>query len=489
LKNRSVFLIFIFLAINTLLFARGAQDEEAEVKTQNDEWVLCITGFDTSSLPPDKLISSNVITGKITESLNTINYRTRISSEYAYYESYAWSHSRSTAAKALSAKIEERSRYIYRGEPDWRYRQNMARIDADIEKLRTALEEIESNAPIINKEPIFKLTSGNLDFTFPSAPGAGSEKSFCTAQKADAFLAGSIIDFHGRYILSVKLYVLYARSFVWEDRLIFSQDDLENTVDEVTRKLIILLSGNQPATVAITAEPQETLVLINRSFAGRGETGILEYPPGTVIVTASAPNHESLTFKTELPPGELTEIDLRLKPIEYADVEILSDSKGNIYHGALYVGEAPLTLRLPVGQMEYVEFEAEDKSTGTIVFEIPDSSSFMQMSMRTGIPLEEGRVNRARRDYYWAWGATWITGISAWLLYHTFSSMNSALYYSQANSFNRQFYDDNRRMYNISIGAIIATGVVLAFDFFQLGRYLYIANKGSTPVTKKGGRR
>jgi len=491
LKSRAVFLILFFLLLNTLLFASGAKDEETEVKTQNDEWVLCITDFDTSTLPPDKLIASGMISRKITERLSTINYRTRISPEYAYYESYAWSRSRSTAAKALSAKIEERSQQIYRGEPEWRYNQSIAKYDTDIEKLRTALEEVENSAPLINKEPVFNLTSGNLDFIFPDAPKPGGEKNFCTAQKADAFLAGSIIDFHGRYFLSIKLYVVYAKSFVWEDDLIFSQNDLENTIDEVARRLVILLSGNQPAAIAIKAEPQETLVLINKSFAGRGETGVLEYPPGTVIVTASAQNHESVTFETELPPGELTKINLRLKPIEHVDVEITGDSEGRIYHGALYVGEAPFTLRLPRNQLEYVEFETLNNRKGTAVFLTPNKEEFASLSVRTSSLLRNGRINKARNQYYWAWGTVWATGIAAWITYNSFSSANTAISYnySQTNNYNKQFYDENKRMYNISMGAIIATGVFLAIDFFQLGRYLYIANKGSTSVSKPGGKK
>jgi len=486
LKSRAVFLFLIFLAFNTLLFA-GGKTEETEIKTQNDEWILCITDFDTSSLPPDKLIAAGVIARKMVERISAINYRTRISPEYAYYESYAWARARSTAAKALSAKIEERSQQIYRGEPDWRYRQNIAKVDAEIEKLRTALEEVESNAPLINSEPVFKLTSGNLNFTFPAAPSRGGENSFCTAQKADAFLAGSIVDFYGRYFLSIKLYVVYAKSFVWEDDLIFSQDDLENVIDEVTRRLIILLSGNQPAAVAITAQPQETLVLINRSFAGRGETGTLEYPPGTVTVTASAPDHESLTFETELSSGELTEIKINLKQIEYRDVEISGDLQGNVYHGALYVGEAPLTLRLPVGRMEYVELETESKRKGTVVFETPDNPNLTRVSVRTRPPLKSGRVERARSQYYWAWGAFWVTGVAAWLSYHSYGSSYSALDSLPAASRSENFVKYNSDMYYLSMGTIIAWGVAVAYDAFQLIRYLYISNQGSTPVSKTGG--
>ena len=490
MKSRAVFLILIFLFLSALLFARGAQDAETEIQTQNDEWILCVTDFDTSSLPPERLAVAGVIARKMTERLTSINYRTRISPEYAYYEEYAWTRARSAAAKALSAKLEERSRQVFRGDSEWRYRQNIARIDADIEKLRAALEEVENSAPLINREPVFNLTSGNLQYVFPAAPAAGNENRFCISQKADAFISGSITDFHGRFFLTVKLFTVYTQSFVWQDNIIFSHDDLENAIDEITRKLIIVLSGNRPSAVTITAEPEETLVLINRSFAGRGETSLLEYPPGKITVTASAPDHESLTFETELSPGELAEIKINLNPIEYGDVEISGDSQGNIYRGALYVGEAPLTLRLPRNQMEYFDFKTPDMHSGTVVFRTPDSDELARMSVHTRSPFREGRVDRARRDYYWSWGAVWITGIAAWVFHYSYLNSNQAVYsaYYGTGVVDQKFADDNMRTYYISIGALIAVGAAVLYDLIQMGRYLYIANQGSTSITRTGGK-
>jgi hypothetical protein len=353
LKETRYLLFLIFLILTMPLFAKGNTDE-TEIKTQNDEWFLCITNFEAGFLPADKINISDVVSRELTERLKSINYHTRISPEYAYYEEYAWARARTTAAKTLSAKIDERSRQIFMGEPDWKYRQNIARIDNDIKKLREALEEIDDNAPLINKEPVFKLTSGNINLVFPAAPEKGGERKFCADQKADAFLSGSITDYHGRYYLKLKLYALYTLSFVWEDSAIFSYGDIDEAIDEITRKLIIVLSGNRPAAVAVKAEPESALVLINRSFAGRGGSPLTEYPPGKITVTASAPDHESIVLETELVSGKLTEISLKLNPIEYVNTDILSNARNNVYHGSLYIGESPLTLRLPANNFEYI---------------------------------------------------------------------------------------------------------------------------------------
>jgi len=487
LKSRILLSFFLLFVLGAQLFALGKQDE-TDVKTQNDEWILCVTDFDIKSMPAEKLNIAGVITKKIVERLSVINYRTRVSPEYAYYEGYAWARARTSAAKALSAKQDERALQVYRGDPSWKYRQNLARIDADIEKLKTALEEVENNAPPINREPVFNLTPGNLASSFPAAPKAGSERKFCLDQKADAFLAGSIMDFHGRYHVLIKLYTVYTGSFVWEDAVIFSTEDLENALDEITGRLIAVLSGNKPAVITVKAEPEETLVLINHTFAGKGETASLEHPPGKITITASAPDYESMTVETELAPGERAEIDIRLHPLEYGNIEIPGPSSGGtVYHGALYVGETPLTLRLPLNLLEYVELETPDKKKGAIVFHTPDSDGdTYSFSLRTATPPEKGRVAKARRWHYWAWGGTWITGIAAWIAYQTYETMNAAVVYDSSITKidNANFYKDYNNMWYIYGGALAAVAVAVAHEIFQMGRYVYTANKGSTAVVK-----
>jgi len=490
LKNGVWLLFFLLLTFNTPLFARGSQDTDAEIQTQNDEWILCVTDFDLSSLPVEKMVIAGAITRKVVERLGTISFRSRISEEYAFYEESAWNRSRSGAAKALAAKREERSLLIFRGDAQWRYNQNLARLDAEIEKLVSALDEADNNVPHINREPLFNLTVENHNFLFPASPAAGTEYRFCLDQKADAMLAGSVTDFHGRYVVTLKLYTVYTRSFVWEDSVIFSHGDIDEALDEITQKLMIVLSGNNPATLTVTAQPEETLVLINRSFAGRGESSSLEYPPGRVTITASAPEHESISFETALSAGEHAQINIILKHIEYVNIEIDGfPTPGSVYNGALYIGESPLTLRLPSDRMEYVELQTSDSQRGAIVYRTPETGDFSHsLSIRTAIPMQEGSVDRMRRMHYQAWGATWITGIAAWLAYHAYVSSDNAIRsnYGQTGTVDPGFQENNVILYYVSMGTVIAVGGAAVLDIIQMIRYLYTANSGSTPIVRPG---
>jgi len=490
LRIRVVFFILIFLVLNTLLFARGRAEED-ETKTQNDEWILCVTDFDLSSMPVGKRAVAGVITRKVVERLSTISYRVRVSEEYAFYEESAWNTSRANAAKALVAKREERSLLIFKGDPQWRYEQNLARLDAEIEKLVVALDEVDSNRPQINREPLFRLTSANYNFSFPAAPRDGTENRLCLEQKADALLIGSVTDFYGRYVVSLKLYTVYTRSFVWEDSVIFSHENIDAALDEITQKLMVVLCGDNPAVLFVTTQPEDTLVLINRSFVSRSDSSSsMEYPAGTVTITASAPEHESVSYETELSPGEQVQIDINLRPVEYIDVEINGFSmSGSVYNGALYIGESPLTLRLPANQMEYIEFETFDSRRGTIVYRTPDSAGISpSLSLHASIPTEQGRVDSMRRLYYHAWGATWITGIAAWIAYNSYVGSDNAIKsaYARTGSFDPGFQESNVTMYYISMGTMIAVGTMAVLDVIQMIRYLYTANRGSTSIVRPG---
>ncbi|MDR2730438.1 MAG: PEGA domain-containing protein [Treponema sp.] len=480
-------LIFVFLSLLSSLYAKGKSQAE-EIKKQNDEWILCVTEFDIQSVSAEKQVIAGVITKSFVDRMKVINYRSRVSNEYAYYEEYALAKARETAAKSLANKMNERSMLVFSGDPGWKYKNNLAKLNVEIEKLNTDLEEIDSKTPLINDEPLFSLTKGNLEGEFPAAPKAGTEYKFCSDQKADAFLSGSVREFHERFYITIRMFMLYTNSYAYEDSMIFSVDDIDSALDEFAKDLIITLSGNTNALITVRAKPDDALVLINRFFAGKGEVPPLEYPQGKVSVTVSAPDYESMTVETELKSGQITEIDVELKPVNYTDVAITA-ADGSVYQGALYLGEAPLTLRLPVDTLDYIELEMENKK-GKVVFQIPsDANSINTVSIKTEIPPKKGRVENARRAYYWAWGGTWLTGIAAWLSYQTYLSYDSIVRSSLYNNtrdevFSDKFTDNYNKMYYISMGTMITLGAAVLYEVFQIGRYIYISDKGFTSLMK-----
>jgi len=490
LKTRILLLFLIFFALCAHCYAKGAaQQSDSQPVTQNDNWILCLTEFDAASLPAEKANISETVIRELAKRMSAIDYRARISPEYAYYEQYAHTRERSRAAAALNAKLEERSALIYRGDAGWIYRRNAEKLDTEIEALRAALSGVESSSPLINSEPSFTLSAANLDNIFPSAPSSGNEYRFCASQDFDAFLSGAIADFYGRYLLTIRLYAVFTRSYIWEDSIIFSNNDLEDALSDLSRRLLIVLSGNVPASVTVNALPSEALILINGSFAGRGEAEKTDYPPGLLTVTASAEDHQSVTYEIELLPGETVDINFNLNSFEYGNAGIFSNIQGSVYHGALYLGQTPLTVRLPAGSMEYLELLTEDSSRVALVFDTPLAANFYQpVTMTAVFPLLNGGVEKDRTSFYWAFGGTWIAGIAAWISYYTFAGADAAIMhnYSNTGTVNQNFYNNYQLMNNIYIGSIVAAGAAAVYGIYRLIMYIYNSTRDNTPVLTSG---
>lgn len=482
------FLIFACCFFPAFVFGR-AKVEEAEKTAQKNEWILCVTNFDLSALPPNQRIIGEVMTRNLVDAVNTLERRIRISREYAYYEGYAWSQSRTAAAKALSAKRDERDLLLYRGEPEWRYRRSIKTVDADIKKLEEALAKTEAEMPLIEKNPVFKFTEGNISGNFPEPPAAGGEYRFCQSQKADGFLAGELIELYGRLYITLRLYVVYTRSVIYEDNIIFSPDDAGGAVDEIAGRLAAILGGSKPAVIAVRAEPENTLVLIDKAFAGRGEIAPREHPPGTVQISLSAENYAPQTIETELSAGELTEIETSLVPLNLTDVEITVPGKTGVlvYRGALYVGEAPLTLRFPINQFDYINVETPGLETAQAVFLTPrylGETNTLALKTKIPPPLGQKRVEKARRWYYWAWGGTWLAGAAAWMTQGLTTTYGDTFRNTPAGQQSQELYDQAMTLYYLNIGALVLIGAAAAYDIFQLVRYIYISGQDAAPIIR-----
>jgi hypothetical protein len=150
------------------------------------------------------------------------------------------------------------------------------------------------------------------------------------------------------------------------------------------------------------------------------------------------------------------------------------------------VGEAPLILPLPLDQFEYISVERQDERSKA-AFLTPDlPSDTLSLSLKTKIPPPSGqrRVNKARQWYYWAWGGTWITGIAAWVTYGMYTGQSAAIRPYSPDSFR----NSTQRLYVISLGTMIAAAAAMGHEVFHIGRYMYTATEGVTPIIK-GDRR
>ena len=461
-----IFLLALFLP-GEGLFAFGRKEAPAEAEPVNTEWVLCITDPDVSTLPVSRQISGTTVVRSLANTLSNLSFRFRGEEESAYYRDYAWAKSRSAAAKALAAKQSERDLLIYRGDPSWRYKKNLKAVDDAIAKLEDDLAGIDALAPAVEAKPVFTLTEGNVNGTYPAPPEPGGEYRFCTDQKADAFLTETLSEYHGRIYLKIRMYTLFTRSYSFEDSILFSSEDLNEAVDEISGRLAAAVSEALPSAILVHATPPDAMVLIDGALEGMREAGqvpaeqtppeeissgqtppeqtqpkqisLEQVPsgqvpaeqvpqeihirsPGTVEVAVRADNYNPVSFPVELKPGELADLYIELTPLSLTafDIEVPGNPGSKVYMGGLYVGETPLTLELPKSQFAYISVETPDEDIGTAVFRdnslVKGSSQFIRkgdasgtalFSTKTPVNPEEKRVDRARRGFYGVYGAFW----------------------------------------------------------------------------------
>jgi hypothetical protein len=496
-----------FLLSAPLLFPLGKKEEELK-EPRNAEWVLCVTAFDISALPESRKIIGEVFQRSLVGSLDSVSYRIRVAPEYAWYEGRAWARDQGAAAKALAAKREERDKLLFRGDPEWRYRRSLKTIDEEIKKLEEAVRKAASEKPPVKKEPGFRFAQENQNGNFPVPPAAGREYQFCQGQKADAFLAGTVSEYYGRIFISLKLYTAYTGTYIYEDRIIFSPDDIITATDELSGRLSAAVSGAEPAEIAVKTGLPESLILLNRSFAGRGELERREHPPGKVTVEIFSPGYESAQAEAELKSGELTEIAADLRPQDLTPVNIESGGESglSVYHGAQYMGETPLTLMLPLNRLEHIYAESFQgdaldlvfpiKSPGGLTNSLSDWFSRNQFGGIFGkksyldnnklilytkpLPLEDNRVDKVRRQYYLAWGGTWLAGIATWMLYGSYQAQYDALRLNP----NPGMYDSTLQTSYMAMAGVGLVSLAVLVEFIQMGRYIHIAGEDAPVMIK-----
>jgi hypothetical protein len=467
--------LFALLLVAQGVFGIGKQ--EPDVKPINDTWTLCITAIDVSALPPARAVLGQLSERYIMENLRSLGSRLWLSEEAAYYEQSARLKAESAAAKKLTEKQAERDKLIFAGETNRAYRQKLKKVEAEIEALRFELDKAKTDPMPITLMPTVKLTDGNLTQTFPKPPATGLEYYFCTEQKADALLTGRLTEYLNRIYLEISLWSVYAKEVTYTDSVLFSAENIKESVTELSDRLFDHISGMLPAWIKVTTTPPNAVVIIGDRVTSDGDT--LDFTPGTVSVTAFAEDHETFEAEVELNENEHAEMSIVLAPIpvEQFDVSVKDGSEAALYDGALYIGNTPTKLSAPSGMPKNLNIETSDGRVAQTVFRVSDTPVIFNPKM----PPPEDRTNTARRKFYSAYGRFWIA-LPLAVLGIGLNNTIASVYSSYGTP---QMLQEQQTIYWASMGVNILMGVFLAESFYRIGRYVWEANKEANPLNKE----
>ncbi|GMO52308.1 MAG: hypothetical protein Ta2G_10250 [Termitinemataceae bacterium] len=466
----------IFFVTGGVLHAKGAAQE---VEYTNKEWVLSVTEFDVSGLPPARQIVGSIITQNMVFNIKPADEKLRSIEEITYYRQAAESKNKTEVAKRISSKQAERDKLIFQGLQDMQYKSAIKKLDAEIAALRKDYEDREIAPPKIAIEPEFKITNNNLDHVFPKPPKPGMEYYFCNEQKADGFITGKITDFHNRYYVQLALWSLYARTYTYTDSVIFSIEDINDGITELSERLVDEITGFKSAGIRVRTIPDNAVIIIANTFAGHGEAQVLNFTPGEVKISVYADNYETLDSTIELNEDQLADVMIELQPTPTSNytIDVNGGEEASVYEGSGYKGKTPLTLTGPTDHYRDYYILTEDGKIAQTVFSITDQS----LLLNPGLAPAEGRTNKARKRYYNALGRFWISlpfTILSLGLYNSYYTdayrLGSYDVLSQANVFGY-----------MTIGFGVVTAGFLIESFVKLGMYIYEGNRETSPLTAK----
>ena len=485
MKSKRLFLFLLFFAMLNALFAFGKKQKEGEKKPVNTEWTLCITAFDVSSIPLTRQTAGDTITRSIAAALQNLDFRFRQDEETTYYRDYAWAKNRVTAMDALVKKRNERDALLFKGDPEWKYEKDLKTIDTAILKIEQDVAAAEERAPLVEEKPAFKLTEKNLKGTFPPPPSPGAEYRFCNTEKADAILTGKLSEYYGRMFLDLKMYTRHTNSYSYKNSLLFSTEDLNKAMAEISDHLAQAVSDTFPSAILVRSSPANAMITIDGIFAGQGATELRTHSPGKADITITADNYTPVSVPLELNPGELAELSVDLTPrgITTFSAEVSGKPGSKVFLGSLYAGETPLTLELPKNEFTYISAETPEGDIGSLIVQnsnlvrgsaqFTSANDYVKADFLTAPPVseEEKKVENARRGFYTTYGAFWFI-LPAALLAGGIAGTYEAINY------------DAGTYSTIRMGSNIAWGAALGITLFQAFRYLYVSRKDSTPIVK-----
>jgi hypothetical protein len=459
------------------LFA-GAKAEKPPV--YHDAWALCITSGDVSGLAPARAAVGTVALQTIARNLAAVDRRTRLSDEEAYYRNAVWRAAEREAAKKVADKQKQRDELLFQGNKGWKYRQEVKKRDAELAVLREALAKTKADTPVIEREPRFALITENLSYSFPAPPKAGEEYYFCVQKKVDGFLVSRITELYGRVVLDVRMYSLFARSYTYEDSVIFSTEDMEAALLELSDRIIENASQSPSAGLVVTAEPDNAMITVNDRYAGRGESELIVRNAGTVSVEVFAEGYRPHSDTVELAPEVLTELSVRLPPLPIAGITVGTTEPAVLYRGALYVGETPLALSAPRDNWMSLLAETPDKKSASTAFIVNDGA----IQMKPVEPPGQDAVDKARRSFYGAWGRFWIALPLALVVNGMYSSYVSAYNTPLGERTDEEFNKTKTLQYasGFAIGAAVVFGAEFAA---RLVYYVVVSNRERTPLALK----
>lgn len=484
--------LIILIPLSTLS-ALGSQEKvEVETKVEKETSVVYICAVDTSLLPPEQQIAGRRIVHSILQLVGQTPERTRTTVESALYRDRLWREQKQSAGKALADAWKERDSLIFKGYSKQKYESELQRVQESIRTLQEKQQYLANNPPLVASTATLMLHKDNQNGTFAAIPADGDKNRFCGERGIDLLINGSLKSFYNRWLFSYEVYRFVDDSILFSDSIAFSPEELDTIFNQVASSLYQVLSGSPTGAVKITTDPGLASIFVNNSFQGRGQTPVLEGPPGTLTVEITDSAFYPVEFSLEREAQSLSTATIVLEPIARSALQIIGPEgqQLRLYINGLYGGAAPLNLTLPnkVNQtkdslkslysLQILAEDGSDSETQPLPLIISAQPGTITISEEMITPKPAHPVEKARKQFYGAFGRFWLALPVAFILNGVADTYSNSYTYSG----NSDLLSRATTSYYSAQGAWVLSGLFLLESLYRLGSYVYIANTSSSQV-------
>ena len=491
-------IVFICIALIILmplsdLFALGSRETvELEPKVEKDTSVVYICAVDTSLLPQEQQIAGHRIVHSILQLVNQTPERTRTTMESALYRDSLWREQKQSTGKALADAWGERDSLLFKGYSRQKYESELQRVQKSIRTLQEKQQYLADNPPLVASTAKLVLHKDNQNGTFAAIPADGDKNRFCGERRVDLLLSSSLKSFYNRWLFSYEVYRSVDDLILFSDSIVFSPEELDTIFDQVASSLYQVLSGSPTGAAKITTDPVSASIFVNNSFQGRGQTPVLEGPPGTLTVEITDSAFYPVEFSLEREAQSLSTATIALEPIARSALQIIGpkDKQLRLYINGLYSGTTPLNITLPnrVNQtkdslkslysLRILAEDGSDSETQPLPLIISSQPGTITISEEMIVPKPAHPVEQARKQFYGAFGRFWLALPVAFILNGVADTYSDSYTHSE----NSDLLSRARTSYYSAQGASVLSGLFLLESLYRLGSYVYIANTSSSPV-------
>lgn len=476
--------VSILMFVPQFLFGLGKSDMTKQVpKLEKSESVIYICDVDVSQMPAELQIAGGRIRSALIQTLTQIKERTRSSVETERYKETLWQEQKNAAAKALAEARTNRDMLFFKGYSKQKYELELAKITATITDLEKKYTHVMEQAPVITEKARLVMHKDMESGNVVPAPERETWKKFCLDRNIDLLITSSLRELFGRWVLSYSIYRSVDDRVLYSDTVAFAPEELETVLPNIASVLYQGLSGGPPGAIKISAQPDSAAIVVHEAVAGRGTSPILEGPPGELSISVTHPGYYPISFTLERTSYELRTASISLSPMALHVFEIMSPNEAPlaVYIDGEYRGKTPFAVELPRGFYSLYlvkDMDGNEQESIPIILEtqtgtLPIPDQYVQFR-------GEKPVEKARKQFYGAFGRFWIALPIAFLLNGIADTYIKSVNYGGS----QDLIDPATKLYYSAQVAWLITGVFLGESLYRLGYYVYSANKGASPVLK-----